>query len=78
MTEYAVVSTTEKKAERIFCNQCGREISKNALGYFQDHVHVEKEWGYFSGKDGTRYSFDLCEECFNHMVEGFAIKPEQI
>lgn len=75
MTEYVMVSATERKADKVFCNHCGREISKNALGYFQDYVHVEKEWGYFSKKDGERYNFDLCEDCLDHFIESFAIKP---
>ena len=39
--------------------------------------HAETAFGYFSNKDGKRHSFDLCEECYDKMIEGFAIPAEE-
>jgi ribosomal-protein-alanine N-acetyltransferase len=37
---------------------------------------VEKGWGYFSKKDGERHSFDLCEHCYDKIIETFALPVE--
>lgn len=59
--------------EKVFCNACGNEIEKNADGYFMDFLHVEKQWGYFSNRDGDTHSFDICEACYNHIIKSFAL-----
>ena len=33
-----------------------------------------QQFGYFSNKDGIRHSFDLCEECYDKLIEGFAVE----
>ena len=46
----------------------------------KDHASfltVEKEWGYFSDKkDGRIHRMDICESCYEKMVEKFVIPPE--
>lgn len=52
------------------CAQEGRD--------YASYLAVSKEWGYFSDKkDGTRHCFDLCEECYDKLVEQFVIPPEK-
>ena len=36
---------------------------------------VEHTWGYFSEKDGEIHSFDLCEQCYDHLTAQFKIPP---
>ena len=36
-------------------------------------LSVEKAWGYFSEKDGEVHSFDLCEKCYDRLVNQFEI-----
>lgn len=69
---------SEKRTlEKIVCNQCGREL-KLENGIVQEGVFQgETRFGYFSGKDGERHSFDLCEECYDKMIKGFAIPVEE-
>ena len=43
----------------------------------RDRLHIEKSWGYFSGKDGEIHSFDLCESCYDLLVQEFKIPPEK-
>ena len=43
----------------------------------EEGLHVEKSWGYFSGKDGEIHSFDLCESCYDLLVQDFQIPPEK-
>ena len=51
-----------RKIEKIYCNLCGEEIKKaDGSDIFEDHLSVEKNWGYFSKKDGENHSFDICE-----------------
>ena len=57
MRQYQIKETKEIK--KIICNQCGKEIPVSG-GYPREGVFsVDHEWGYFSGKDGERHSFDL-------------------
>ena len=42
-----------------------------------DYLKIEKNWGYFSNKDGTNQKINICEECYDEMVEGFRIPPTE-
>ena len=35
--------------------------------------HGNVRFGYFSNKDGLEHSFDLCEECYDKLIKGFAV-----
>ena len=50
---------TEK--QEIICNCCKKVIQEQAGIPRREFLHVEKEWGYFSGKDGEIQEFDICE-----------------
>ncbi len=38
-----------------------------------EYLHVAKEWGYFSGKDGMRQEWNLCESCYDRLLESFQV-----
>ena len=59
----------------IYCNYCGEKIKKNADGYFDDYVEVNKQWGYHSNFDGETHTFHICGECYEKITEKFVIKP---
>ena len=65
-----------KKGHVIYCNRCGRRLKGTDLLPGEEGLHIEKSWGYFSGKDGESCSFDLCEECFDEITKGFLIPTE--
>ena len=65
------------QVDEVICNACGKVIEKNASGYFQDYVHIEKQWGYFSGMDGECHSLDMCEECYNRFIDTLAVPVEK-
>ena len=65
-----------RRENQIYCNSCGKRIVKNIGSQGQDYLHVEKSWGYFSGKDGERHSFDLCEACYDKMRMTFVLDVE--
>ena len=57
----------EKEIDKIFCDICKKEIEKDKFGYFFDHIHIEKTWGYNSDKDGEYTELDVCESCFDKL-----------
>ena len=61
---------------KVVCNQCGREIKTEADMIKECICSVDTYWGYFSGKDGDRHQFDLCEECYDLLVGRFCIPVE--
>jgi len=67
----------EKKLMRVVCNGCGRSL-KIENGYLREFCfEADAVFGYFSGKDGTRQHFDLCEDCYDRMTTQFALPPEE-
>ncbi|MBR1737720.1 MAG: hypothetical protein IJ736_12005 [Firmicutes bacterium] len=67
-----------RKIEKIYCNLCGEEIKKaDGSDIFEDHLSVEKNWGYFSKKDGENHSFDICERCYDKIIGEFKIPIEK-
>lgn len=67
----------KKELAAVICNKCKKELLvENGIlkeGCFSGNV----QFGYFSNKDGSRHSFDLCEECYDKMIKEFAIPVEE-
>ena len=59
----------EKTGEisRVICNRCGRELRVKQGAIREGVFHGETCFGYDSRKDGTRQSFDLCEDCYDEL-----------
>ena len=77
MRQYQYHLKEERKTEKIFCNQCGKEIIvKNEMPQ-EDILTVEKRWGYFSDKDTEVHRFDLCESCYDKLIAQFVIPVEK-
>jgi len=60
----------------VSCNVCGRAISKEASGYFEDHISIAKPWGYHSPYDGEIHAIDVCVGCYQDWVGDFEIPPK--
>ena len=56
------------------CNICGKEIVKNGQ-YPEDSLYIEKNWGYFSAKDGEKHRIRMCETCYDLWIKSFQIPP---
>ena len=41
----------------------------------QDYIYIEKEWNYFSTKDGVKSKLRVCESCFDEWTKQFVIPP---
>ncbi len=66
----------DKKLVRVVCNKCGREL-KVADGCLREGCFsAEAVFGYFSRKDGSVHSFDLCEDCYDEMIAQFQLPVE--
>lgn len=62
----------------LYCNRCGKKVRVCGDIPQEDVFHVEKTWGYFSEKDGTRHQWDLCEKCYKDVINGFVIPVEEM
>lgn len=68
----------EKAAAEIRCNCCGKPMALENGIIKEGICTVDCLWGYFSNKDGERYVFDLCEECYDKITKEFQIPVEKI
>ena len=67
-----------RKDQKIYSNCCGKMICLLSEKDHASFLTVEKEWGYFSDKkDGRIHRMDICESCYEKMVEKFVIPPEE-
>lgn len=60
----------------VMCNCCGKQFAASGNLIEEDMLHVRKQWGYFSKKDGLIYEFLVCEDCYDKWLENFVIPPE--
>ncbi len=63
-----------KKDAKIICNCCGKEMERCGSRY-EDYLHIVKNWGYLSEKDGTAEEMDICPKCLERWTQTFAIAP---
>lgn len=59
----------------VYCNKCGKLIYSDDMRQKVDYIKIIKEWGYFSDKDMETHSFELCEECYDHLIKTFKFQP---
>ena len=65
------------QGKMIYCNKCGRPICMEEAVEKSDYLRIEKNWGYFSNKDGICQNVNICEECYDELVETFEIPPSE-
>ncbi|MDO4304027.1 MAG: hypothetical protein Q4D94_08925 [Bacillota bacterium] len=61
----------------VICNKCKKELTVENGILKEGCYHGDSRFGYFSNKDGMKHSFDLCEECYDKLIKGFAIPVEE-
>lgn len=73
MTVHTHILLVERDViKSVTCDRCDRECMDEHWG--AEVAHCVAAWGYGSTKDGERHSFDLCEGCFDEVVELCKIK----
>ncbi len=66
-----------KELSAVICNKCKKNL-KVEKGIVKEGCFCgDTLFGYFSNRDGSRHSFDLCEECYNEMIKEFAIPVQE-
>jgi hypothetical protein len=58
------------------CNVCGRIIQVENGIPREDFIGIKKSWGYFSDKDGTNWSLNICEACADGLAKQCAVPVE--
>ncbi len=62
-----------RKKSIVICNKCGKKVESLTGIFKEDFCEVRKEWGYFSKKDMEVHKFNLCESCYDRLIEGFEV-----
>ena len=81
MREHKAIPSQQLVESKVVCNKCGMTYDEETseFGYEEwqwDTIHAFKvEFGYGSGHDMERWSFDLCEDCLEEFFATFKIKP---
>ncbi len=76
MRNYEKIMKESERLQKTICNRCGKEIPVADGCETEGVFHVDYKWGYFSRKDGERHKFDLCESCYDSLLEQFCIPAE--
>lgn len=63
------------KLLKVVCNQCLKETDAERGILKEDYFMVKKSWGYFSDRDGEVDSWDLCQSCYDKLIQSFKLKP---
>lgn len=72
------IKKQDGELEQIVCNGCKRLIhGMNEAELYEEYLHIEKTWGYFSKQDGQKIAFDLCEQCVNDLLKRLCIPAYQ-
>lgn len=61
----------------VICNMCKKQLEVENGIVKEGCFSASAAFGYFSEKDGQLQQFDLCEECYDRLLERFRI-PVQI
>jgi hypothetical protein len=75
MRRFITVASEAEKLHTVVCNMCGKEIRWNQFGYLEEHLSIEKNWGFGSPHDGDSHSIDICTECYEQIVHNLKIPP---
>lgn len=60
----------------VVCNLCGKKVIVEGGIVREGVMPVQYTWDFFSEKDGEVHTWDLCEECYDSIVNQFRIEPE--
>lgn len=67
-----------KTVDEIFCDCCGKSCTISEPVVEHEYASIEAIWGYFSNQDGKQYNIEICEDCFNDVLEFITNKHKRI
>lgn len=73
MKTYKKTLKEVEEIDIVVCNCCGKEIKTDSHGYTPDHLSVEKRWSYHSCFDNSIHSFDICQDCYQKIIDSFKL-----
>lgn len=56
-----------KVLDEVICDVCAESCKDDNFG--NEHATLLADWGYASNQDGSKYSVDLCEKCFEKTMQ---------
>lgn len=59
--------------ETVICNCCGKKLIVEGGILREGAIAVDHAWDFFSEKDGEVHHWDLCEACYDHLLDTFRI-----
>lgn len=62
--------------ETLICNGCGKKMVVEEGIVREGVISVDHVWDFFSEKDGEVHHFDLCEACYDDMINQFRISVD--
>ena len=66
-----------EEVEESYGDRCREKISLEN-GILEEGIfHGKVTWGYFSEKDMEQHEFDLCEACYDKMIQAFTIPVDR-
>lgn len=74
---YTLLKNRKKEKVRAMatvCNVCGKVLTRCEE---KNHVKINQVMGYGSQFDGDRVDMDICNECFDRLIESCKIDPIQ-
>ena len=78
MRQFGVEVKEQKELKKMVCNCCGKELIVKGGIVREGVFSAECSWGYFSEKDGTSQTADICESCFEQWMSQFRIPPQTV
>lgn len=69
---------TIQAIDSIYCDACGKSCTITEPVHEHEYATIESTWGYFSNQDGTQYDIQICESCFNEVIDFLKKKRKRI
>ena len=73
-----VLKEETQKLECVICNMCGKKLDVENGILMEGCFHSDWMFGYFSKRDREKHAFDLCEDCYDRMIEDFSVAPDVV
>ena len=61
--------TKNGELEAVICNHCAKKLAVKDGIVREGVLMIDHAWDYFSEKDGEVHHLDLCEECYDQLIQ---------
>ena len=67
-----------KTTDKIYCDSCGQDCTVTEPVDEYEYAELSATWGYFSNQDGLQYDIQICETCFNEVIDFLKKKRKRV